>query len=245
MWLALAMVSLAAIPDGFQVAARPTSQQAIKANQGDLWWQVSLDGAGRVVVSKLKGSLAIDTGPKLPFTPQRDDPKYTPNHVLEVEDGYLVGTDQGEWGGGLALYSKDGKRRATLAETNTHCVVRLGSEVVTLHGLNHLEPQAGEVRFWRLASGKATLLETRTLDSGPVSFAVSGDTLFTFTLGGLWRIQGHEVKKVHGVDRSLGALVPGTMVVDASGDIWVGMPAYVLHLMKQGDGYTEQWLRKP
>ncbi|HEX7837136.1 MAG TPA: hypothetical protein VF469_06710 [Kofleriaceae bacterium] len=59
--------------------------------------------------------------------------------MLAVADGFLVGTDAGEWGGALQWFSKDGARHAQIADANVRSLVVLGAdEVLVLEGLNHL-----------------------------------------------------------------------------------------------------------
>jgi hypothetical protein len=77
-------------------------------------------------------------------------------HVLSVENGYLVGFDAGEFGGGAWWFSTKGTRRRKLTlraseslddyfPENVHGFAALGKDILAFEGLTHLGSNDGRV----------------------------------------------------------------------------------------------------
>lgn len=60
-----------------------------------------------------------------------------PDVALHLDDGWLIGSDDGEWGGEL-MYIDDAKRMEVVAIQNIQGLHRLGSRVVVVSGLAHM-----------------------------------------------------------------------------------------------------------
>src|SRR5262249_34244669 len=65
--------------------------------------------------------------------------------VLAMDDGWLIGVDAGEWGGGLWLTNSDGSVSKEIIKDNVRVIVPLGSEFLVLTGLAHLSLDHGTV----------------------------------------------------------------------------------------------------
>jgi hypothetical protein len=206
---------------------------------GPIAWQVATAGDGGITI-RATSDLEPDTGPALPF-PRSKKRHHGRQHVLELPDGFLVGVDRGEWGGRLDFFARDGNRVAKLASTNTNGVVRIADNIISLHGLDHLRMRSGSVRFWTRGDQHQFLpAGEHELDGGPKCFVVAGNLLWVLTSGGLWKIDGREVRRAHAVD--VVPLSPSSLVVDSAGDVWAGMRHFVLHFKQRGDGFDEEWL---
>jgi hypothetical protein len=196
----------------------------------------AVDGGIRITTSS---DVEPSTGPTLPF-PRSKDRQQGRQHVLELPDGFLVGSDRGEWGGGLDFFTRDGRRVATLVKTNTNGIVRISDNIISLHGLNHMSMRDGSVRFWTLGTPVPVLASEHRLDGGPECFVVSGDLLWVLTAEGLWRIDGRKVERAHAVD--VVPFSPRSLAVDSAGDVWAGMRRLILHFKRRGDAFEEEWL---
>jgi hypothetical protein len=58
--------------------------------------------------------------------------------VFEVEDGYLVGFNRGEWGGELYWFSKDGKKRYEISRHQIVQFIKRDNKIYAIEGLAHL-----------------------------------------------------------------------------------------------------------
>lgn len=114
----LAALTLAAAapppPDGWMVypTPKPDACEWARANHSDRYWRVLLD-KGRLVIEpantprpKTVATPAFDV-PPVPDVPQGHVP--CDDCVLRVADGWLVGFNRGEWGGGLWWTNAEGK----------------------------------------------------------------------------------------------------------------------------------------
>ncbi len=83
--------------------AVPTKEQANKWNMGSSDWRIYSEG---------KEIFATDDryfiSEKLPFELNKECSLGGRQTILKVNDGYLVGFDRGEWGGGLFWYDAKG-----------------------------------------------------------------------------------------------------------------------------------------
>lgn len=207
---------------------------------GGLAWRAVLDADGGIAIATTTRSKR-STGAALPF--RRTWPHDRSQHALELADGFLVGTDAGEWGGRLDFLTRDGNLLATLVDTNTQGVVRIADHIISLHGINHLRERTGSLRFWTRADRQFVLAGEHPLDGGPTCFTVSGNLLWVLTSNGLWKVDGDNVSRVDAVE--VVPFNPTSLVVDRTGDIWAGMQHFILHFKRRGDGrFDEEWLKK-
>jgi HEAT repeat protein len=68
--------------------------------------------------------------------------KQVPDVGIKLSDGYLVGSDRGEWGGELSFIGFNGEYKKLLDE-NINGIFKMSSGIVTLGGLDHLGPGTG------------------------------------------------------------------------------------------------------
>jgi HEAT repeat protein len=87
-------------------------------------------------------------------------------------DGWLIGINAGEWGGGLYLIDRRG-RPSEVIGTNVIGGLRLGGQVYVLTGLAHLIFDEG--RLWRLAPDGRKAVSSIRLPARPRRVAISSD----------------------------------------------------------------------
>ncbi|MFC0682572.1 HEAT repeat domain-containing protein [Lysobacter korlensis] len=108
-----------------------------------------------------------------------------PDVALRLDDGWLVGTSEGEWGGDL-VFVQDGNRTKVIATHNVTGIHRLGSRVVVLSGLAHLTANRGAA-FELVRKDKDWRLQPwRGLPAAPLgnSMTASGELLVQTAGGG-------------------------------------------------------------
>lgn len=107
------------------------------------------------------GSFQTDAIPGLPFAV--DPAELTIDQVeperflvMRFDDGFVVGTNCGEWGGGVWWFARDGSRRQFLVEDNCVALATDGEVLLAVTGLGHLGLGKGAVhaftrrrRGWR------------------------------------------------------------------------------------------------
>ena len=67
-----------------------------------------------------------------------------PDVALKIEDGWLAGSDRGEWGGELVFIPNTGKT-VTLINKNVEDIYKFGDKYVVVSGLAHMLLNDGEV----------------------------------------------------------------------------------------------------
>ncbi len=167
-------------------------------------------------------------------------------HIIRVDDGWLVGMDVGEFGGGLWWFSANGRHSKKLSDENVHGLANTSRGVLALVGLAHLGLDSGQVL--RITDGEAFNRKIEVLadlGSAPEAFVVeSPDTVIIMTTMGLVRVRtSGKVEELFKTNYEL--LYPNSMTLSASGVIHVGMRLFVTRLTPTGDGYKEEWFVQP
>jgi hypothetical protein len=255
---ALLVTVASAIPPGgrldsaaWVMLSRPPSPSAGRCpDYSLLFWSVSLaDGVAKA--ERLKSREHVDP---IPFSYREGEDRQGSRHVARVQDGWLIGFDAGEFGGGLWWYSQDGRESRRIRPkpslpTNPDDVFHaenilglplVGGERLVLMGLDHLSGRSGRVFRAVVTPEGWDLAPVAVLDAEPDVWLVDGSRLLFLTESGLWVSDGSEARRVHPVD--LGAFAPTSMVRSADGALYVGMRYYVLRLAEQHDGtWQESW----
>lgn len=180
--------------------------------------------------------------------------------VVDVEDGWVVALNAGEFGGGLYWVARDGSQVRTLNDSdNVAALVMSTVGVVALTGLDHMTNGKGEALLvkkdragiWRSAHlaniGASAYAATLTADG----------TILIVTRTSLVKVDRHgKARVLHRgkwseffyVSRKVGAEVesafyPGSVIAEPTGDVFIGMRAAIVHLTpRKGGGYREEWL---
>jgi hypothetical protein len=157
---------------------------------------------------------------------------------VQFAGGRLIGEDRGEWGGSLSVL-EDGNR--TPREILGKNVLQMfpmhdGAEVIT----GDLLSNNGSAWFYSNAPAHGWVIQKKAdLHGYPTVIGKSGErTLFAY---------GDAVSIMENFnERQIAALPllevhPNSIAQDAKGDIYVGMNAFVVRLVSDRNGYTQQW----
>ena len=228
-----------ALPAGW-VAIEVDDDRLACANYANDEWQVAV-GRGTVTFTESKQH-EPNTGPALPFTPKQQPPEGGRRHVLAVSDGFLVGFDAGEWGGGLYWFSPDGANAAKLADENVHGLVKVAPDLVaSIEGLSHMSSSEGNVR-WIEQHGSWRGGALTALDAGPSTFAATPEAIYVLTRESLMRVGTKDRKATTIQPVRTAQLYPDSMAIDVDGTMWIGMRQFVVRLTPSGTRFTETWL---
>jgi hypothetical protein len=235
----LAFMTLGAelpVPAGWVKVAAPTEIERACASDSKRNFRVSMQGeAVRIEPSDGREQ---DTGPSPPF-PRRGK---GPRHALRVRDGFFVGNDGGEWGGGLWFITPDGKKVVPLGSGNVTGLVAFEPDrVLAFKGLRHETVDEGTAHWFRKSPSGWAQESVAALDGRPGPFAVLGELVYAVTPTSLTVISdGGKPFVHHRLEK--GTLFPTSIVVERSGVVWIGMRHYVLQLERNGSDYVETWL---
>lgn len=163
--------------------------------------------------------------------------------VLRTADGWLVGFDAGEFGGGLWWFNNDGDENRKLLSENVHAIYQTPDGVFVLVGLAHLSLDSGRVYQFIETAEDVRVRDLADLGGSPEASTVDPDgRLVVATPKSVVAVD--YAGKVHKLYKSgEGLTYPTSVTVDAHGEILVGMRFFVLRLVPSNDGeYRPHWL---
>lgn len=226
-----------------------------KANP-DLW-KCARDGGG-VIVGLDEGSVHVSKAPdKKPEQVQL--PQHLklskemigrPSAVLRTADGWLVGFDAGEFGGGLWWFNDEGDENRKLLTEPVRAIDQTPDGVFVFVGVTHLTVDSGKI--YKFTEGTHEVRVLADLGGAPGVFTVDADGKFVVVTAHFDASQGwmsgvitvDEAGNVHKLYKSAESLTdPTSIIVDADGNILVGMRFFILRLIPGDSGdYRPQWL---
>jgi hypothetical protein len=161
--------------------------------------------------------------------------------VAKVEDGWLVGIDQGEWGGQLA-YVRDGGDSQKLIDENVVSLIRQGDEVLVFAGLAHGPFDRAHLYRVRWAHDRPVVRPAGELPGTPLAMADQGGGRVLFvTRSGVWRLLPKDgIERVTGADlRHLGVR---SVVELENHTILIGTPLFIGRFRVGALGYAQEWM---
>jgi hypothetical protein len=237
-----------AAPEWVTLQARPSDADLTCTERSTLFWSTSLkDGVPHATRIGVR-----DHVDALPFevTPDRD--RRGNRRVAAVADGWIVGFDDGEFGGGLWWFNRDGSRSRRIRPApgasadlrvpeNVVGLPKVGERQLVLMGLDHITPGPGGVFRLERASSGWVLVRLRQLDGEPDPWVVADNRLLFLTASGLWSFEPKgSVTRLHRTD--IGTFSPSAIVRAPDGAIYVGLRHYVVKLEPSSGQWRETWM---
>lgn len=228
------------LPEGWHVFSRstPTRQALECAGYSRRAWEVRKGGTtGLDIREWLPGRPVFVLLPFEVSTPG-GVPTNEARHAVQVSGGWLAGFDFGEFGGGLYWYGEEGRESALLAPDNVRGIATLGSSAVALLGLPNAD--SGRVVLVSPTDGRWAVVDQIELGTYPTAFArVDDGALLVVTDNGLLQLtRGFSLEVL-----TEGPYVYANSVVRlSSGNIYVGMRAFVVRHTRTEEGWREDWL---
>jgi len=227
---------------------KPGSVQWYCENFADIVWQVALKGE-TVEVKGLTFEELYDVyfnsaarTPQFSFGKLRDFPR----RFVEVDDGFVVGYNKGEWGGKLYWFARDGKSRYRISDHQVTEFVRHGTDLYAFEGLSHLGLDHGSMIKLERRDGRWSARTIAKLAGEPGPYVVDGSERVLIIAGGDKLVS----LDFAGTQRVLHESAPGfgrasSIVRAPDGAIFVGAGRVVIRLVPQGSSFREQWLIRP
>lgn len=104
-----------------------------------------------------------------------DGKKFERISKYPMSDGYLLGSDKGEWTGELEYHPKD-RPKYQIINKNIKAILKLNNRVFILNGLGHLSIDEGEINELKLQNGKWHVLKIIKLPGEPTAFDNTADS---------------------------------------------------------------------
>lgn len=167
---------------------------------------------------------------------------WMPGDGVRVGDGWLFGFAEGEFGGGLWWFSKDGRSHQKISEDNTEAVLVTTKGAFAVEALNHL----GMLFYGRLVAlerknGAWTQRTITDLHTSPV-VAADGNRFLIATNRYISTLEtdGRQREIYNG--RGMFEFHVNSLVRQKNGDVWAGCWNGVLRLRPTPAGeYAAQW----
>jgi hypothetical protein len=162
--------------------------------------------------------------------------------TVKLQNGWLLGFDAGEFGGGLRFASDDGATQM-LNRENVHGFVATPEGVLVLAGLAHMGLDSGKIFVvpYAVKSPRDVRLLVE-LDGAPEAFTkVSDEAMLVVTTRGVSRISSSGGSELL-LRRDLGMLYPNSVAATPDGVIYIGARLFVIRLSPHAGEYLEQWM---
>lgn len=249
-------------PEGFVIL--PSSKQFLNRSRDcDKIWQVFKEGDTTKIREQYKGpTITI-----LPFKIDKIPASAYSYHVQQVDDGWLIGSDGGEWGGELSWFNLDGSKKKGLINENVRGLVKSSTGIFVVTGLNHLAISMGKIfhiekredgnwetkllvdfrerphTFTQESTDSLLVVAGNRAQSSPKAsdtFVEEPDNQFVKESGYLWRVKTNgKVDSLLISDRVL-TIVPNSMTLSQTGVIYLGAWRSVGRLTPLEKGYKEE-----
>ena len=238
------------IPGWVAISGPPTEEELRCTYFSEDCWALSVKD-GRIIPVPCPIREHADP---LPFSYSSGPDRKGKRSVRRLRDGWLVGFDDGEFGGGLWCFSPDGRESRRLRPPadapaspadpfraeNVRGLPTLGTEQLVLMGLDHLGGRSG--RVFRIVSqeGAWELAPVAVLDSQPDSWFVDGEQLLIVTETGIWELQlNGDLTKLLGIE--IRSLSTSTLIRGPDQALYLGLRHYILRLEQKGGEWLETW----
>lgn len=248
-------------PEGFVIL--PSSKQFLNRSRDcDKIWQVFKEGdTTKIREESLRPPITI-----LPFKIDKI-PAYS-YHVQQVDDGWLIGSDNGEWGGNLSWFNLDGSKKKTLLfNENVRGLVKSSTGIFVVTGLHHLGLFEGKIfhiekredgnwdakllvdfrgiphTFTQESTDSLLVVAGNRHQSSPKAsdtFVEEPDNHFVKESGDLWRVKTNGKVDSLLISDRLSTMQPNSMTLSQTGVIYLGAWRFVVRLTPLEKGYKEE-----
>jgi hypothetical protein len=164
--------------------------------------------------------------------------------LVKAGDGWLIGFNAGEFGGGLWWANADGSQTKPLSGENVQVIAPRGEELLVLTGLAHLSIDKGTVYSYRPGNGTpGAFVRIADLGSAPgAAMLQKNGTLLIATDTRVLKLSSDNRLWELYRSENMGFFYPHSIVADQHDTVFVGMRFYVLCLKRRTDEtYDASW----
>lgn len=238
------------MPAGWISTAEPSGpfeqhSKLMQANYSSHEWRVSMS-SGRLEITDDSNRDQENRGVVFPSHFHRTTDMMGRAMTARAGDGWLVGFNAGEFGGGLWWTNSDGERARLLTRENVQAFLSRGKDVLVFTGLAHMTYDSGTVYLFRSTGDDAALSRIADLGSAPSAVLLenTGSVLVAVSNGVVALRPEGSIVRLYKQDK-MPILYPNSITGAESGAIFVGMRFYVLRLQRRADGtYKSTWFEQ-
>lgn len=142
--------------------------------------------------------------------------------TLEVEDGKLVGTDRGEWGGKIEFLSNGAKEGRLIKEGNVKSIFKLKEQVYFIEGLAHLS--SSKETMFRLDKSEGNWIPIKVIDfeDAPEAMGILGNNIYVASHESFFVIRDIKKEKIFS-DTFWSSLYPNSVAIIDENNIYLGL----------------------
>jgi hypothetical protein len=165
--------------------------------------------------------------------------------TVQVDDGWLLSTNMGEWGGDISWLSSDGTKQNKVSDDQVEMFLQTRHwGLMAIEGLSHLGLSRGTVVQIQKEKGQWRSKLFVDLKEAPYVFTEEADgSLLVFTSSRLLRVRPDRKIEPLLTKAFWGGLYPNSVLLMPNGELYVGMRHGVAHLRPSREGnYKMEWL---
>jgi hypothetical protein len=218
-----------------------------RANHSQVEWTVERhEKTVRAILSNGNNETPEADRPSFPMEiPLGSQPSVAPTQVLKVNDGWMAGYNQGEFGAALWWYATDGKQRHKISDHQVNQFIVHKERIFAVEGLAHMGTDEGsliEIRHNRKQWTATTFVELP--GCGETITVLNDDRFCIATMGMLLAVS---LDKKMEIFIPQGAWMyfcsPHSIALDAkSENIYIGMRQFVVRYNLKANDHSYQFL---
>ncbi len=150
-----------------------------------------------------------------------EDPIKGTFSTLEIENGQLIGSDHGEWGGKLEFIPTGTNDKKLIKEGNVKFVFRFKNEIYFIEGLAHLSTDTGTMYRLDSINDNFVVVKLIEFEDAPAAMEILGDSIFIASHQGFFVINDLNKEKIF-ESTFWSGLYPNSVVVIDNKNIYIG-----------------------
>jgi len=157
---------------------------------------------------------------------------------VQFAGGTLVGEDRGEWGGSLSVLEGNKQSPREILSKNILQMFPMHGGIVVITG--YLPANEGSIWFYSNAEAHGWSLQKKAdLHGYPRVVGKSGDRILLAYGDGVSIMEDFNERQIAALP--LLGIHPNSIAQDARSNIYLGMNAFVVRLVSDRKGYSQQW----
>ena len=223
----------------------PNEKSVFTANRSQEDW----------IINKIEDSIIISLsdynyfkGDSLPFSNIEIAEKFETQNpiraVKKVVDGYIIGLNKGEFGGGLWFLSSDGKIYYEISPyKRVRQIFEMNNKIYVIEGRLHLTSDSGRLSElnknvqWQIS-------KTLELPNAPIFMIMDENNALILTTNNIVSFSPNErLEKILNAPFNWGMLYPSTAIIEKT-DLYIAMRKGVLKVLNFRDRPEYEWYIK-
>ena len=231
--------------EDFETDSIPTQQSQWKWNNSKIHWVIEKKNDS---IKIRKNDYNYFKGDSIPFSQKQIAKKikghYAIRAVKKVNDGYIIGLNGGEFGGGLWFLSTNGKSSYEISSyIRVRQIFEFNNKLYVIRGLAHLGSSYGSL-FELKKDKKWKILKTYKLPGAPNFIVKEGENILILTTEHLMSFNKNEkLIKILKAPFYWGMFYPSSAIVDKN-DIYIAMRKGILKISDFYDNPNYEWYIK-